>query len=64
LDAYYEPIQPELEQSGLKRGWKYVRAGDAIHLASAKDAGFQEIWTNDRRLLQAAQYFDLVGKSV
>ncbi len=42
----------------------HLRAGDAIHLVSAKDAGFQEIWTNDRRLLQAAQYFDLAGKSV
>jgi predicted nucleic acid-binding protein len=42
----------------------YLRAGDAIHLVSAKDAGFQEIWTSDRRLLQAAQYFDLVGKNL
>lgn len=42
----------------------YLRAGDAIHLISAKDAGFQEIWTSDRRLLEAARYFDLAGKTV
>ena len=42
----------------------YVRAGDAIHLVSAKDAGFSEIWSNDRRLCEAAPYFDLAGKTL
>jgi predicted nucleic acid-binding protein len=55
--------QVELLVGGLPRT-AYLRAGDAIHLVSAKDAGFQEIWTNDRRLLEAAQYFDMAGKSV
>src|SRR5262252_4246455 len=26
----------------------YVRAGDAIHLCAASEAGFGEVWTNDR----------------
>ena len=42
----------------------YLRAGDAIHLAAAQRAGFTEIWSNDKRLLQAAPAFGLTGKSV
>jgi predicted nucleic acid-binding protein len=42
----------------------HMRAGDAIHLAAAKDAGFDEIWSNDRLLLKAAPSFGLLGKSV
>ena len=42
----------------------YLRAGDAIHLASAQEAGFTEIWSNDRHLLAAARYFGLEGKSI
>ncbi len=41
-----------------------LRAGDAIHLAAAQSAGFSEIWSNDKRLLQAAPAFGLTGKSV
>jgi predicted nucleic acid-binding protein len=42
----------------------YLRAGDAIHLTAAQGAGFAEIWSNDKRLLQAASAFGLTGKSV
>ncbi len=42
----------------------YVRAGDAIHLVTARDAGFSEVWTNDRHLLAAAPHFKLQGRSV
>jgi predicted nucleic acid-binding protein len=42
----------------------YLRAGDAIHLTAAQGAGFTEIWSNDRRVLQAAPAFGLTGKSV
>jgi predicted nucleic acid-binding protein len=41
-----------------------LRAGDAIHLASAIEAGETEIWTNDRHLLAAAASAGLTGKSV
>lgn len=41
----------------------YLRAGDAIHLVSARDAGFAEIWSNDRNLLSAARHFGLRGRS-
>ena len=42
----------------------FLRAGDAIHIATALDNGFQEIWTNDRHLLSAAAHFGLKGRSV
>ena len=42
----------------------FLRAGDAIHLLSAAEAGFSEIWTSDRHLLTAAPQFGLTGRSV
>lgn len=42
----------------------YLRAGDAIHLASALEYGFEEIWSNDRHLLAAAPSLGLKGRSV
>jgi len=41
-----------------------LRAGDAIHLATALDAGEPEIWTNDRHLLAATAHVGLAGRSV
>ncbi|MBV9760579.1 MAG: type II toxin-antitoxin system VapC family toxin [Acidobacteriaceae bacterium] len=41
-----------------------IRAGDAIHLATALDASEHEIWTNDRHLLAAAAHLGLTGKTV
>jgi predicted nucleic acid-binding protein len=41
-----------------------LRAGDAIHLATALDASETEIWTNDRHLLAAAVHTGIAGKSV
>ena len=40
----------------------FLRAGDALHLASARNAGFSELWSNDRHLLEAA-HFGLRGRS-
>lgn len=42
----------------------FLRAGDAIHLASAQSAGLSEVWTNDRHMLRSASYFGLRGRSV
>lgn len=41
-----------------------LRALDAIHIASALEDGFHEIWTNDQRLLGAAAHFGLKGRQV
>ena len=42
----------------------YLRAADALHLASAADAGFSAIYSNDRHLLAAAPLFGLRGLDV
>lgn len=41
-----------------------LRAGDAVHLATALDVGEPEIWTNDRHLLAAATHVGIAGRSV
>ena len=42
----------------------YLRAGDALHLATAADHGFTEIYSNDIHLLAAAPLFGLRGMNL
>jgi len=42
----------------------YLRAADAIHLATAAEAGFKVVYSNDMHLLVAAKQFDIGGKNV
>ncbi len=42
----------------------YLRAADAIHLATAAEHGFAEIFSNDKHLLAAAPLFGLRGVDV
>jgi len=42
----------------------YLRASDALHLATASEHGFAEIFSNDKHLLAAAPLFGLRGVNV
>lgn len=42
----------------------FLRAGDALHLVTAKEHGFAEIYTNDSHMLAAAAHFGLRAVNV
>jgi uncharacterized protein len=42
----------------------FIRTADAVHLATAQETGERDVWTNDRRMLTAASWFGLTGRSV
>ena len=42
----------------------YLRAADAIHLATAVECGFRFVYSNDVHLLAAAEHFGIEGRNV
>jgi predicted nucleic acid-binding protein len=41
-----------------------IRAGDALHLACAREAGCSQLFTNDRQMLLAAPHFGVAAANV
>ena len=41
-----------------------IRSGGALHLACAEEHGFEDVYTNDRHMLQAAKHFHVTGVNV
>ncbi len=66
---HWLPVTPELIGQACDRMAAlppavFLRAADALHLASAQDAGLREIYSHDRHLLAAAPHFGLEGIDV
>jgi predicted nucleic acid-binding protein len=68
MDGVWEwlPITPSLIRSVCVSirslpSTAFLRAVDAIHLACAREHGLSEIYSNDRHMLDCAQYFGLKG---
>jgi predicted nucleic acid-binding protein len=58
-------VEHAVEQAFLGLAAKvYLRAGDAVHLATARLHGFSKIHSHDRHVLAAAAAFGLAGVDV
>ena len=69
-DAYrWLPLSPAIcarvkESYGTLPRTVFLRASDALHLACASENRFREIYSNDQRLLAAANHFSVTGVDV
>jgi predicted nucleic acid-binding protein len=42
----------------------FIRSADAVHLTTAKDHGFTEVFSNDRHMLLCAAHFGIKGRNI
>ena len=56
-------VRAELFAAGLAAS-VYIRSGHVVHLVTAEEAGFTEIWTNDRHLASAAEHSGLRARTI
>lgn len=54
----------EDEADGVWPRTVFMRSDDALQLACAAEHGFEEVYTNDRHMLEAARYFHVSGVDV
>jgi predicted nucleic acid-binding protein len=60
-----QAVQHSVAQTCLRLDAKtFLRAGDAVHLATAALHGLKDIYSHDKHLLLAAPEFGLTGKDV
>lgn len=57
-------VQLACEKIAAASDMVFLRAADALHLASAVAQGFEEIYTHDRHMLAAAAAFGLQARDV
>lgn len=63
--SFDQAVQKAVAETCLKLdATVFIRAGDAVHLATAALHGFSEIYSHDRHLLKAAPQFGLKGEDV
>jgi hypothetical protein len=55
------PIENAVRHFGTLPSTVFLRTGDAIHLCTALEHGFHDIYTSDKHVLAAAPFFGLNG---
>jgi predicted nucleic acid-binding protein len=63
------PVTPEIFETASEKVRQlepgvWIRAADALHLVSARDNGFDTVFSNDRHLLAAASHYGVSSRLI